>query len=54
MKETRETVVRELELSDEVMYGDLLRFYTPNEDWEPIDHTDYSYEENEEEIESES
>ncbi|MBY7144151.1 LTA synthase family protein [Virgibacillus sp. NKC19-3] len=54
MKEQRETAVRELELSDEVMYGDLLRFYTPNEDWEPVDHNDYFYGGNEEEEEDES
>ena len=33
----KEQVHHEFELSDKVMYGDLLRFYTPNEDWEPVD-----------------
>ncbi|MBU8566228.1 LTA synthase family protein [Virgibacillus pantothenticus] len=43
MKEMHDTVMKELELSDEVLYGDLLRFYTPNEDWEPIDESKYFY-----------
>ncbi len=30
MKDLRDTVMQELELSDQVLYGDLLRFYTPN------------------------
>ncbi|MYL61632.1 sulfatase-like hydrolase/transferase, partial [Virgibacillus halodenitrificans] len=32
MQKMKEEVLHELELSDEVLYGDLLRFYTPNED----------------------
>ncbi|OZU88829.1 glycerol phosphate lipoteichoic acid synthase [Virgibacillus indicus] len=43
MLDMKETVMRELELSDEVLYGDLLRFYTPNEEWEPVDESDYFY-----------
>ncbi|WP_205317631.1 LTA synthase family protein [Oceanobacillus zhaokaii] len=43
MKAMKETVLHELGLSDKVMYGDLLRFYTPNEDWEPVDVNDYFY-----------
>ncbi|WP_068676668.1 LTA synthase family protein [Oceanobacillus sp. Castelsardo] len=43
MLKLKETVLHELELSDKVMYGDLLRFYTPNEQWKPIDISDYSY-----------
>lgn len=43
MKAMKETVLHELELSDKVMYGDLLRFYTPNEDWEPVDVSNYLY-----------
>ncbi|HLR03969.1 MAG TPA: LTA synthase family protein [Virgibacillus sp.] len=43
MEEMREKVMKELELSDEVLYGDLLRFYTPNNDWEPVDTSQYKY-----------
>ncbi|NBJ71075.1 MULTISPECIES: LTA synthase family protein [Clostridia] len=43
MKEMHDTVMKELELSDEVLYGDLLRFYTPNEDWKPVDEDEYFY-----------
>src|SRR5699024_7080372 len=43
MLELREKVLRELELSDEILYGDLLRFYEPNEDWEPVDPSEYHY-----------
>ena len=44
MKEMKETVQQELELSDKLLNGDLLRFYTPTEDWEPVDPSKYSYE----------
>lgn len=44
MKEVRNTVYKELELSDDVLYGDLLRFYTPNAEWEAVDPTDFNYE----------
>lgn len=43
MKETKETVQHELELSDKVLFGDLLRFYKPTEDWKPTDPTKYFY-----------
>ncbi|ASK61483.1 glycerol phosphate lipoteichoic acid synthase [Virgibacillus phasianinus] len=43
MKEKQKTVRHELELSDEVLYGDLLRFYTPNENWEDVDTSQFSY-----------
>src|SRR5699024_10796844 len=43
MEEVRETVYKELELSDDVLYGDLLRFYTPNVEWEPVDPTEFNY-----------
>ncbi|WP_337969709.1 LTA synthase family protein [Virgibacillus salexigens] len=43
MKKMEDQVVKELELSDEVLYGDLLRFYTPNEEWEPVDTDNYFY-----------
>ncbi|MUV38345.1 Phosphatidylglycerol--membrane-oligosaccharide glycerophosphotransferase [Lentibacillus sp. JNUCC-1] len=47
MQEMDETVKRELELSDTVLYGDLLRFYTPNDEWEPVDTSNYRYEKEE-------
>lgn len=39
----KEKVLYELELSDKVLHGDLLRFYTPTEDWEPVNSKDYFY-----------
>ncbi len=39
----KERVQEELELSDKVLHGDLLRFYTPTEDWVPVDPTEYFY-----------
>lgn len=49
MLELKEEIHHELELSDKVMYGDLLRFYTPTEDWEPIDPSRYFYGKDEQE-----
>ncbi|MFD1705964.1 LTA synthase family protein [Siminovitchia sediminis] len=49
MKELNSMVMRELELSDRVLYGDLLRFYTPNEKWTPVDPKKYFYGKQEEE-----
>lgn len=43
MEELRENVMQELELSDRVLYGDLLRFYTPNQNWTPVDPKNYRY-----------
>ncbi|GGB42135.1 lipoteichoic acid synthase 1 [Lentibacillus populi] len=43
MKELKETVRHELELSDKLLFGDLLRFYTPTDDWKPVDASDYMY-----------
>ncbi len=43
MLEINESVIRDLQLSDKVMYGDLLRFYTPNKDWTPVDPSQYTY-----------
>lgn len=43
MENQREQVLHELELSDKVLNGDLLRFYTPNGDWVPVDYKDYQY-----------
>lgn len=48
MKEKAKKVRHELELSDSVLYGDLLRFYEPSDKWEPIDPSDYSYKKEEE------
>ncbi|MFZ3579124.1 LTA synthase family protein [Virgibacillus sp. DJP39] len=43
MKELQKKVRHELELSNKVLYGDLLRFYKPTEKWEPVDASKYSY-----------
>lgn len=38
-------VQTELELSDKVLQGDLLRFHVPNENWTPVDKSNYFYDE---------
>nr|WP_164670418.1 LTA synthase family protein [Virgibacillus doumboii] len=43
MKEMAKKVRHELELSDNVLLGDLLRFYEPSEKWQPVDASEYSY-----------
>ncbi|ASN07246.1 LTA synthase family protein [Virgibacillus necropolis] len=43
MKEMEKKIRHELGLSDKVLYGDLLRFYTPNEEWEPVKPSEFSY-----------
>ena len=43
MKKMTEKVEHELQLSDKVLYGDLLRFYQPTEDWKPVNPNDYFY-----------
>ena len=43
MEKMRDTVRKELELSDKMLNGDLLRFYSPTDDWEPVTPSDYSY-----------
>ncbi|HLR75378.1 MAG TPA: LTA synthase family protein [Virgibacillus sp.] len=43
MKEMKETILHELELSDKVLLGDLLRYYTPTENWTPVDPSEYFY-----------
>ena len=43
MKEMEETILHELELSDKVLLGDLLRYYSPTDDWEPVDSSEYFY-----------
>lgn len=43
MEEMKRKVEHELELSDQVLYGDLLRFYEPTKDWKPVDASRYKY-----------
>ena len=43
LEKVKENVQYELELSDKVLHGDLLRFYTPTEDWEAVNSKDYFY-----------
>lgn len=43
MTQMKETVQHELELSDKVLQGDLLRFYFPYEGWENVDTSEYFY-----------
>lgn len=43
MEEMTETVMHELGLSDKVLQGDLLRYYSPTEDWLPVNTDDYFY-----------
>ncbi|MDY0407008.1 LTA synthase family protein [Virgibacillus sp. 179-BFC.A HS] len=49
MQDMHKTVEHELSLSDKLMYGDLLRFYKPTENWKPVDASKFIYgkEENE-------
>src|SRR5690625_1430067 len=46
LQEMNQQVIHELQLSDKVLQGDLLRFYTPTDSWEPVDPSDYFYDEN--------
>ena len=43
-------VQNELEMSDKVLQGDLLRFHVPNENWSPVEPSDYFYDENQIEV----
>ena len=43
LEELKTKVEHELSLSDKVLQGDLLRFYTPTENWEPVNPKDYFY-----------
>ena len=43
LEELKARVEHELMLSDKVLQGDLLRFYTPTENWEPVDTSEYFY-----------
>ncbi len=47
----QQDVQNELELSDKVLQGDLLRFHVPNEKWKPVDRSDYFYDENQIDVE---
>ncbi|HEX6594741.1 MAG TPA: LTA synthase family protein [Bacillota bacterium] len=44
MEQMNEQVQHELQLSDKLLNGDLLRFYVPTEDWDPVDTSEYHYE----------
>jgi len=46
LNELKAKVEHELNLSDRVLQGDLLRFYTPTDNWEPVDAKEYFYDEN--------
>ena len=39
----KDSVAHELSLSDRILQGDLLRFYEPFEEWEPVNSKDYFY-----------
>ena len=52
VNELKERVEHELSLSDRVLQGDLLRFYTPFEDWEPVKSSDYFYDSNQIDIDA--
>ncbi|WP_047981520.1 LTA synthase family protein [Ornithinibacillus contaminans] len=43
MLKLKDEVLHELELSDKLLNGDLLRFYSPNDDWTPVDPSIYRY-----------
>ena len=46
LQEMNSQVIHELQMSDKLIQGDLLRFYTPTNSWEPVDVSDYFYDEN--------
>ena len=54
MEAIQKKVQAELELSDKVLQGDLLRFYVPTAEWEPIDSNNYFYDENQIDIDPKS
>jgi lipoteichoic acid synthase len=43
MLQVKQEALHELELSDKLLNGDLLRFYTPNAEWKPVDPSKYRY-----------
>jgi len=50
LENIQKQVQQELELSDKILQGDLLRFHVPNENWEPVDRTKYFYDANQIEV----
>lgn len=50
LENIQKQVQHELELSDKILQGDLLRFHVPNENWEPVDRTKYFYDANQIEV----
>ena len=50
LEELKARVEHELSLSDKVLQGDLLRFYTPTENWEPVDPSEYFYDDKQIEV----
>ncbi len=42
IKQEKEELAKKLSLNDKILYGDLLRFYDP-EDWTPVNPRDYDY-----------
>src|SRR5690625_2678932 len=46
LEELNSRVEHELSLSDKVLQGDLLRFYSPTDNWEPVNPDDYFYDAN--------
>src|SRR5699024_1586141 len=43
VEDVRESRYKELDMWDDVLYGDLLRFYTANDEWEPVDPSEFNY-----------
>lgn len=50
LENIQKQVQQELELSDKILQGDLLRFHVPNENWKPVDRTEYFYDSNQIEV----
>lgn len=46
VEQLKSAVEHELQLSDKVLQGDLLRFYSPTDDWTPVDTSKYFYDAN--------
>lgn len=46
LEELNSRVEHELSLSDKVLQGDLLRFYSPTDNWEPVNPDNYFYDAN--------
>lgn len=43
MLNMRDIVLKELGYSEKILNGDLLRFYTPNKEWKPVDPSKFTY-----------